>query len=325
MKSTGVVSIIIPAYNVEKYLDQCLASVVGQSYKALQIILVDDGSSDGPAAICDAYAEKDGRVTVYHNGNHGPSYSRNFGIDHSSGEYLTFIDSDDWVDADYVRNLVQAMEESGSELVISSYYLAFPDRSELYYADEKDLTGVLSKDLMSLYWLTMGPHCKLYRRDIVLEKGIRFPHGRSYSEDRVFNYHYLQSIKTYAYVGVSPYHYRQADRPSLSKQKSMKAFDDAMYALEEERKFLLAMHAERSPEMLYRSALFYLRAFWETGETGDDYEAFCKRWQRAKDAAPVAYSFQSLKTMGVSILYMLDLPVVFYAWKRLRKRLRREA
>lgn len=314
-----VVSIIIPVYNVEKYLDQCLSSVVRQSYKALEIILVDDGSSDGSPAICDAYAAKDGRVIVYHNGNHGPSYSRNFGIDHSSGEYLMFIDSDDWVGVDYVGNLVKAMEETGSELAISPYYLAFPERSELCDADEKELTGALSKDLVSLYYLILGPCFKLYRRDMVLEKGIRFPLGRSYSEDRVFNYHYLQSVKKYVYVDIPQYHYRQNGRPSLSKQKSEKAFDDAMYALEEERKFLQSVHAAHIPQMLYWSVFFYLAAFWETKETGDDYKAFCKRWRKAKEIAPVAYSFKSIKTMVASCAYVLDLPVIFYAWRRLKK------
>ena len=95
-----------------------------------------------------------------------------------------------------------------------------------------------------------------------------------------------------------------------------------MYALEEERKFLLAMHAERIPEMLYWSARSYLAAFAETKETGDSYEGFCKRWKRAKKIAPVAYSFQSLKTMVASFAYMLDLPVIYYAWRRLKKYLK---
>ncbi len=316
------VSIIIPVYNVEKYLDQCLASVVGQSYRDLEIILVDDGSSDGSPAICDAYAAKDARVTVYHNSNHGPSYSRNFGIDHSSGEYLLFIDSDDWVDENYVANLVKAIEETDSELAISPYYFEYPDRSVLDSVDEKKLTGVLAQDLAYLYRLTAGPCCKLYRRDIVCNKDLRFVLGRAYSEDRVFNYHYLQSIKTYVYVDIPQYHYRQDGRPSLSKQKSEKAFDDAMYALEEEKNFLEAMQAKRIPLMLYWSALSYLGAFIETKEMGDSYEGVCRRFQRAKSIAPVAYSFRSTKEMVKSCMYMMNFPMVFYAWHRLKKYLK---
>ncbi len=317
------VSVIIPVYNVEKYLEQCLAGVVGQSYKNLEIILVDDGSSDGSPAICDTYAAKDERVIVYHNPNHGPSYSRNFGIDHSRGEYLLFIDSDDWVDENYVANLVKAIEETHSELAISPYYFAYPDRSVLDSVDEKKLTGVLAEDLARLYRLTAGPCCKLYRRDIVCNKDIRFVLGRSYSEDRVFNYHYLQSIQTYVYVDIPQYHYRQNGRPSLSKQKSEKAFDDAMYALEEERKFLEAVHAKGMPQMLCWSAVGYLRTFSETKETGDSYRGFCERFQRAKGIAPVAYSFRNMKTIAASCAYIMNLPVIFYAWHRLKKYLER--
>ncbi len=319
-----IVSIIVPVYNVEKYLDECLASIAKQSYKNLQVILVDDGSDDASPQICDTYVAKDERFEVYHNNNRGPSYSRNFGIDHSSGEYLVFIDSDDWVDADYVRNLVQAMEETGSELAISPYRLEYPDWSVLERVDEKKLTGVLAKDLVHLYRLTAGPWCKLYRKDIVCNKDLRFVLGRAYSEDRVFNYHYLQCIKKYVYVDIPQYHYRKDGRPSLSEQKSEKAFNDAMYAMEEEKKFLLAMHAKRIPEMLYWSARSYLYVFAETKETGDSYEGFCKRWRKAKKIAPVAYSCKSLKTMVASFAYMLDLPVIFYAWHRMKKYLRPE-
>lgn len=114
-----LVSVIVPVYNVEKYLDKCISSIISQSYKNLQVLLVDDGSTDASSQICDKYADNDARIAVYHNSNHGPSYSRNFGLEHSSGEYITFIDSDDWLEDDYVTNLVRAIIETGSELAIS--------------------------------------------------------------------------------------------------------------------------------------------------------------------------------------------------------------
>ncbi len=124
------------------------------------------------------------------------------------------------------------------------------------------------------------------------------------------------------YVDIPQYHYRQDERPSLSKQKSEKAFDDAMYALEEERKFLEAMHAKRIPLMLYESALFYLYALFETKENGDSYECFCKRFRRVKGIAPVAYSFRNMKTIAASCAYMMNLPMVFYVWHKLKKYLK---
>lgn len=314
-----VVSVIVPVYNVEKYLEDCLASIAKQSYQNLQVILVDDGSIDGSPFICDRYAELDRRISVYHNNNRGPSFSRNFGIEHSRGKYLTFIDSDDWVDENYVANLVRSLEETGSDLAISPYYFEYPDRSVIDGVDKKQLTGILSKDLVKLYRVICGPCCKLYRKDIVCNMGLQFPLGRSYSEDRVFNYKYLQNIKKYAYVDIPQYHYRQSGFASLSKQKSIKAFADAMYALEEEKNFLHAMNAERKSEMLYWSALSYLAAFSETKETGDSYEAFYKRFYMVKKIVPVVYSLKSLKTTVASCAYMLGFPSIFYIWERMKR------
>ncbi len=315
----SLVTVIIPVYNVEKYLDTCIRSVIQQSYENWELILVDDGSADNSPRICDDYAASDGRIKVYHNENHGASYSRNFGIDYSRGRYLTFIDSDDWIDENYVANLVKAMEETGSDLAISPYYLAYPNRAVLYGANKRKLTGILKKDLVKLYRLTCGPWGKLYRKDIVCNKGLRFPLGRSYSEDRVFNYKYLQSIQKYCYVDTPQYHYRQWGEASLSKQKSLKAFDDAMYALKAERDFLQAMHAEGKYEMLHTSVLEYLGAFQKTAETGDDYEAYRERFQRAKKIVPVVYSSKSLKSIVTSCAYTLDLPCIFHMWHKLKK------
>ena len=141
----------------------------------------------------------------------------------------------------------------------------------------------------------------------------------------VFNYHYLQNVKKYIYVDIPQYHYRQSEVLSLSKQKSERAFDDAMYALEEEKKLLMAMRAKRRREMLYRSALGYLSVFRETSETGDGYAGFRMRFRRAKEIAPVVYSFKSLRTTIISCLYILNLPGVFYMWHRMKKCLKLKA
>lgn len=105
------VSIIIPVYNSEDYLDRCLQSVIGQSLPDWECILVDDGSKDGSSRKCDEYAKKDIRFKVYHRANHGPSSSRNYGIDNAQGEYICFIDSDDYVGEDYLKHLVEPMEQ----------------------------------------------------------------------------------------------------------------------------------------------------------------------------------------------------------------------
>ena len=313
-----LVSVIVPVYNVEKYLDKCISSIIGQSYKNLQVLLVDDGSTDTSSQICDKYADNDVRIAVYHNSNHGPSYSRNFGFERSNGEYITFIDSDDWLEEDYVTNLVQAILETGSELAISPNFLDYPDKSVAESIDERTLTGSLQQDLVKLYRLMPSPCCKLYRKDIICKYNIRFPLGKSYAEDRVFNYVYLQNITSYIYINVPQYHYLQFVENSLTKQRTMKAFADAMYALEKERDFLLAVDAVGKYEMLLSSLGPYLMTFWRTEETGDSYKEYCRRFQRAKKIVPVVYCFSSLKNAIASCAYLLNLPCVFYVCKKLK-------
>lgn len=313
-----LVSVVVPVYNVEKYLDKCILSIINQSYKNLQIILVDDGSTDVSPQICDKYAAIDGRVAVYHNSNHGPSYSRNWGIERSSGEYITFIDSDDWLEEDYVTNLVHAIVETGTELAISPNFLDYPDKSVAESIDERTLTGSLQQDLVKLYRLMPSPCCKLYRKDIICKYNIKFPLGKAYSEDRVFNYLYLQNIESYAYIDVPQYHYLQFVENSLTKQRTMKAFDDAMYGLAKERDFLLAVDAAGRYEMLLSSLGPYLMTFWQTEETGASYKAYCQRFQRVKEIVPVAYCFSSLKNAIASCAYLLNLPCVFYMCKKLK-------
>ncbi len=318
-----LVSIIVPVYNVEKYLNKCIFSIINQSYKNLQILLVDDGSADASPQICDKYAAVDERITVYHNSNHGPSYSRNFGLERSNGEYITFIDSDDWLEENYVTNLVQAIIETGTELAISPNFLDYPDKSVTESVDESKLTGKLQQDLVKLYRLTPSPCCKLYRKDIICKYNIKFPSGKSYSEDRVFNYIYLQNIKSYVYIDIPQYHYLQFVGNSLTKQRTMKAFDDAMYALEMERDFLLAVDANGKYEMLLLSLGPYLMTFWQTVETGASYKEYCKRFKRTKEIVPVAYSFSSLKNAVASCAYLLNLPCVFYICKKIKQSLKK--
>ena len=112
------ISVIIPLYNKEKYIAQTIESLLIQSFSDFEIVIVDDGSTDGSSSIIDSYAEKDNRITVFHICNGGVSRARNIGLDNSLGEYVTFVDSDDSVHEDYLSNLYSCINESGADLVI---------------------------------------------------------------------------------------------------------------------------------------------------------------------------------------------------------------
>ena len=111
------VSVIVPVYNVEKYLDRCITSILKQTHPDFELLLIDDGSRDSSGNICDAWAQADARISVFHKENGGLSDARNYGIDHAKGEYITFVDSDDYVGRDYLKTLVGLVQEYGAQIV----------------------------------------------------------------------------------------------------------------------------------------------------------------------------------------------------------------
>lgn len=128
--SVQKISIIVPIYNVEKYIRQCLDSIVNQTYRNLEIILVDDGSPDACGAVCDEYAKMDGRITVIHKENAGVGAARNDGIDRATGEWLMFVDPDDWLELDCCENAIKAAQKSDCDVIY-------------FQSDKRDKTGNL--------------------------------------------------------------------------------------------------------------------------------------------------------------------------------------
>lgn len=183
-----VISVIIPVYNVEKYIRQCVDSVLEQSYKDFELILVDDGSPDNCPRICDEYARKDSRVHVIHQMNSGVSAARNKGIEHAKGEWISFIDSDDWVDIDYLEKF--ELDKDDADLIIQGleYY---DNRNGQYFKQIKVadciLSGTDSKKLVSdNNVLGSGyPVAKAYRK-FIIDKGVLFDTSISYHEDHIF-------------------------------------------------------------------------------------------------------------------------------------------
>ena len=112
------VSVIVPAYNAEKYLEACLDSICEQTYPVLEILVVDDGSKDLTASIIRSCAEQDARIIPYYNENHGVSYSRNFGLEHCTGEYVTFVDADDLVAPDFIAQMIHDLEEADADIAV---------------------------------------------------------------------------------------------------------------------------------------------------------------------------------------------------------------
>lgn len=227
--NTPLVSVIIPIYNVESYLVQCIDSVLAQTYRNLEIILVDDGSPDKSPEICDKYAVKDSRIKVIHKINEGLSSARNDGIDVSKGKYLFFLDADDYLASECIEKLVEASQNGA--LPISGYILDFSDEDKLIevqqaygeYSNIKDYFNDFYKMFATKFNFVWG---KLYKTDIIKNNGLKFRQGISLGEDVLFNIDYYRFCnKGVIAVPYNGYYYRQHGNETLSKKFNPKMFE----------------------------------------------------------------------------------------------------
>ena len=215
--SNPLVTVVIPIYNVEAYLDRCIESVVSQTYRNLEIILVDDGSPDNCPVMCDAWAKRDDRIRVIHKVNAGLGMARNTGIDHASGEYIFFFDSDDYVDPQTVESCVTLAERESAEVVMFGSNDAYEDgrivRNEI--SPKKTVyrgTEILQELLPGLFTYRMGfgiSACmKMFRTDVLLSSRIRFMSEREViSEDAFFMLELFPAISAVAILNENYYYY----------------------------------------------------------------------------------------------------------------------
>lgn len=207
-------SIIVPVYNVEKFLNKCLDSLVGQTMEDYEIILVDDGSKDASGRICDDYAERYPElVRVLHIDNGGQGRARNFGIETARGEYLGFVDSDDWVETDMYPKLCQRADETGADVVVCDFMAEFDDGRHEYM-----------KACMQEHWLSSaGSSCnKIFRKSRVGE--VRFPGGLWY-EDFYFSAMLLLRSARTEFIEEPLYIYRRGQESTMHNNNSAKNLD----------------------------------------------------------------------------------------------------
>ncbi|MBW3091724.1 glycosyltransferase [Bifidobacterium sp. 82T10] len=217
IKYQPLVSVIVPVYAVERYLGRCVASIVNQTYRNLEIILVDDGSPDGCPAICDAWAMKDNRITVIHQSNAGVSAARNRGIEESHGDYLYFMDADDYAEPNLIEVLVARATADDAQIVFCGYEtnMQMPDGSSLTVDSTRpyDLTfadnaafamrfaGLAAERFAYPSWN------KLFRTDFVRGTGAHFPVGVVADEDSYFDFPLYAAAERVSMVPERLYHY----------------------------------------------------------------------------------------------------------------------
>ena len=229
------ISVIIPVYNVKPYLRQCLDSVIHQTYEDLEIIIVDDGSTDGSEVICDEYKGKDSRIRVIHQDNRDLSAARNAGLDIATGDFIMFVDSDDWVEPEFCELPYRAAVENDADIVIFQYWRHKDDRTEKWGA--LDCEGL--KDNQQAMWilcsgLNTAAWNKLYRKNCFTNA--RFPVGKYY-EDSVLTTSLVHDAQRIYFMNIPLYHYRHR-KGSITTSKDRKILDDCAEMTLERAKLL---------------------------------------------------------------------------------------
>lgn len=226
-----LVSIIVPVYNVEKYLERCVNSILTQSYSNIQIILVDDGSPDHCPEMCDEFVNLDKRVQVIHKSNGGLASARNAGLDVATGDYVCFIDSDDWVENNYVAEMLTGEKQLSKDVVVCSFYidyindkicvpLKFEENKVYDFINIRDGIIALEKaDMFNSVWN------KLYRRSILETENLRFFINSEPAEDLLFNVNYFKFIENMELISTPLYHYVRQDETSMTNKYIVDLFN----------------------------------------------------------------------------------------------------
>lgn len=233
-----MLSVIVPVYNVERYLDECVSSIVNQTVTALEIILVDDGSTDNSGALCDAWAQKDSRIVVYHKSNGGLTSAWKYGAQRASGEYIASVDSDDWIDANMYEKMLTVAEETGADLVCASFVWENSDGSQVYqnpklepgfYDKNRILTDISPYFFISRKYhdrgIMPGRVLKLFKRELLMQVLDDCDERVSMGEDLVLTFSYLRIAQSlFLMDGFWPYHYR-ANEASITRAFSASKYE----------------------------------------------------------------------------------------------------
>ena len=219
------ISVVVPVYNVEQYLEKCVNSIINQTYKNLEISLVDDGDTDKSGKLCDELANLDNRIMVYHKKNGGLSDARNYGVERATGDYIGFVDGDDYIDAEMYEKLYEAIKKENVDVAECNLKIIYSDRVELF--TEKKYYSVYTKQEYLEEYLKIekifGSACvRLITADIA--KKIHFPNGKLY-EDTYYAYDLINVADSYVIMEAPYYNYLMRENSITNARFNPRIFD----------------------------------------------------------------------------------------------------
>lgn len=271
-----LITVVVPVYNVERYFRRCIESIASQTYTNLEIILVDDGSSDSSGLICDEYAEKDQRVTVIHKKNGGLSDARNAGLECMHGKYVAFVDSDDYVSSEYIRKLYTALVENDADIAVcgEAFVGENPDGSTFPMKrplrDVEGTVNMTTEDALSCMLrqdiFDASAWAKLYRSELFSD--VRFPVGYAY-EDIGTTHRLMLKSRRVTYIGEHYYYYLQRKGSILHAVGNSKRFWDGLKMAESQENCVLAQIPKLEKEINCRCLSMGFHALMGASQTND--------------------------------------------------------
>ncbi len=299
-----VISVIVPVYNVAAYLPACLDSILSQSYPALEILLIDDGSTDESGRICDEYAARDSRIRVIHQKNGGAAAAKNAGLRSATGTYLAFADSDDLVEPGAYEKLVSALEATGADIVKGAHELLFTDGTELHPSKPCCESGEMHLLRFTKDWMHGLLWDKLYRRNLF--DGIFFREG-NVIDDEFFTYRGVMNAKMVVTIADTVYTYRQrASSVMRSKETQEKIVFDRLHCCQVRR----ADVALRFPQFAPAFDEHYLNLLLILSHASAATEAsLCEVKAAARDYFREPHSFEPTFGFKLQLLQMRLTPI----------------
>lgn len=259
------ISVIVPIYNAENYIKRCCGSILQQTYTNLEVLLIDDGSVDNSPRICDQIAEGDARVKVIHTINQGVSEARNTGIKNASGDWVMFIDADDWIDKNVAEKLVQRITNSKADLGVYSFAFEYQSNKVFCEVDKLDCsikellqTANSLKESNSVFCSVCN---KIYKRNVLDENDISFYKGIKFGEDFIFNTRYFACIEKIVTENTAFYHY-DCSVDNSGVKKLYANYDYFILKMEESLKELLSQ-CEIDEELAKEFCLRFIMERWD--------------------------------------------------------------
>ncbi|MGE7663626.1 glycosyltransferase [Peribacillus sp. NPDC097197] len=312
---TPKISIIVPVYKVEAYLHKCVDSILAQTFKEFELILIDDGSPDRCAEICDQYASKDHRVKVIHKDNGGLASARNSGLDLAIGEYIGFVDSDDWIEPDMFEMLFNICVENNCDIANCSSEIHYKDKTvkngghplTIHTRAEAMRVMLEGKLYDEVVWT------KLFKRTLI--KDIRFTTGIVY-EDTAFTYKVLHQCERVGCVGKAKYHYIKRDNSTMDKAvKNIRI--DAVMIYKDMLSFMNQHYKELSPMVVYKlgnSAMAVLNLISSNGMYKEHKESYYKVAQILNSYFKQTISQKKYPNTVKLLLTCTKIHPLFYKW-----------